>query len=308
MSNENLWALILGGSSGIGLATAKKLADEGMNLCIVHRDRRGSMESIRAEFEAIRDKNVSLLTVNGNALEPKTQAEVLHILGANGVRPKLRLLLHSIAWGNLKPLAKPLGDRDSALEQLAESLGVSEQRLFDTCRTLLDAGYHDLAAVVARRNPPQETVANEDDLGQTIASMATSLLTWVQLLHGAGMFAADARVLALTSEANRATWRGYGPVTVAKGALEALVRCLAVEFAAHGIRCNLLQPGVCDTPALRLIPGNELIKSRAVSRNPFARLTRPEDVANVISLLCTAEASWINGALIRVDGGEAIAN
>ncbi|MGH7860415.1 MAG: SDR family NAD(P)-dependent oxidoreductase, partial [Candidatus Binatia bacterium] len=43
------WAIILGGSSGFGLATAKRLAREGMSLCIVHRDRRGAMSRIEPE-------------------------------------------------------------------------------------------------------------------------------------------------------------------------------------------------------------------------------------------------------------------
>ena len=52
------WALILGGSSGFGLATAHKLAAHGMSLCLVHRDRRGAMARIEPEFEAIRATGV----------------------------------------------------------------------------------------------------------------------------------------------------------------------------------------------------------------------------------------------------------
>ena len=66
----------------------------------------------------------------------------------------------------------------------------------------------------------------------------------------------------------------------------------------------MIQPGVTDTPSLRLIPGSDHLKQGALLRNPFHRLTRPEDVANVIYLLCRDEAAWINGAVIRVDGGE----
>ena len=51
-------ALILGGSSGFGLATAQKLAEAGMNLCIVHRDRRGAMRAIEPEFEKLRGLGV----------------------------------------------------------------------------------------------------------------------------------------------------------------------------------------------------------------------------------------------------------
>ena len=48
--NQNYWAIILGGSSGLGLASAKKLAAEGMNICIIHRNSRAEMEVINKEF------------------------------------------------------------------------------------------------------------------------------------------------------------------------------------------------------------------------------------------------------------------
>jgi enoyl-[acyl-carrier protein] reductase III len=49
------------------------------------------------------------------------------------------------------------------------------------------------------------------------------------------------------------------------------------------------------------------MKAGALLRNPLGRLTTPEDVANAVFLLSLDEADWINGALIRVDGGEHIA-
>ncbi len=58
--------------------------------------------------------------------------------------------------------------------------------------------------------------------------------------------------------------------------------------------------------ALRAIPGSDQLKSQARLRNPGCRLTTPEDVAGVIFLLSQDEASWINGEVIRVDGGEHI--
>jgi enoyl-[acyl-carrier protein] reductase III len=53
-----------------------------------------------------------------------------------------------------------------------------------------------------------------------------------------------------------------------------------------------------------MIPGSEHLKANATIRNPFHRLTTPEDVANVVYLLTRDEAAWINGAIIPVDGGE----
>ncbi|MBT8179143.1 MAG: SDR family oxidoreductase, partial [Eudoraea sp.] len=64
--------------------------------------------------------------------------------------------------------------------------------------------------------------------------------------------------------------------------------------------------GVTDTPSLRMIPGSELLLEDARKRNPLGRLTQPEDVANVVYLLSTGEASWITGTVIKVDGGESL--
>ena len=76
------------------------------------------------------------------------------------------------------------------------------------------------------------------------------------------------------------------------------------SIAPYGIRANVVQAGVTDTPALRAIPGHTHLRARARLRNPFRRLTTPVDVARVICLLASDEAAWINGEVIRVDGGE----
>ena len=95
-------------------------------------------------------------------------------------------------------------------------------------------------------------------------------------------------------------------VSAAKVALEALCRSIATEFGPHGIRCNVIQAGVTETPALAAIPGSDQLKAQARLRNPCGRLTVPRDVANAIYLFCLSEAAWINGEVIRVDGGEHI--
>ena len=111
----------------------------------------------------------------------------------------------------------------------------------------------------------------------------------------------------MTSEGSSVAWKGYAAVSMAKGVLENLCRSMAVEFAPYGIRTNIIQAGVTDTPALRMIPGSKKVAAFARSRNPFKRLTTPEDIAGVIYLLCMDESSWINGTIIRADGGEQIA-
>ena len=134
--------------------------------------------------------------------------------------------------------------------------------------------------------------------------MGTSLVDWVQDLHARGMFADDARTFGLTSEGNALAWKGYAAVSAAKVALEAAARSIAAEFGPHGIRCNVLQPGVTRTPALAAIPGSDRLVAGARRRNPLGRLTTPEDVAGMVFLLSRPEAAWVNGSVIRVDGGE----
>ncbi len=122
---KNYWAIILGGSSGFGLASAKRLAKAGMNLCIVHRDRKGAMHRIEPEFELIKKEGVKLKTFNLDALSEEGRKTVLDDLqnelqNTNG---KVRTLLHSIAFGNLKLMVPIKKHRNyDAVEKLASKL------------------------------------------------------------------------------------------------------------------------------------------------------------------------------------------
>jgi len=304
---KDYWAVVLGGSSGFGLASAKKLGAEGMNVCVVHRDRRGAMDRINREFDEIRANGHGFVSLNVDALGPEGMAAVLDALATNlGSDGKVRVLLHSIAYGNLKPVVPaPPPDAPPSLDRLADALGVPRADLGRAVDELAESGEPIFQAL--RPVDYGEAVLDDEDMARTIYSMGTSLLTWVQRIHSAGLFAPDARVIGLTSEGNEIAWRGYAAVAAAKSALESVSRAIAVEFAPHGIRSNIIQAGVTDTPALRVIPGSARMKAGARLRNPFGRLTTPEDVANVVYLMSLDEARWINGALIRADGGEHIA-
>lgn len=102
---EHQWAVILGGSSGLGLASACKLAEHGMNLFIVHRDRRQDTPAFIQQVEKLQKLGVQVITHNTDALATEKRKSLIddltHHLGEQG---KIRLLLHSIAKGNLKPM------------------------------------------------------------------------------------------------------------------------------------------------------------------------------------------------------------
>ena len=81
-------------------------------------------------------------------------------------------------------------------------------------------------------------------------------------------------------------------------------RQLARELGPRGILVNCFEAGVTDTPAMRLIPGSEVIKAEALRRNPGGRLTTPEDIAATFVALMDPRIRWISGTTVRVDGGE----
>jgi NAD(P)-dependent dehydrogenase (short-subunit alcohol dehydrogenase family) len=102
--------------------------------------------------------------------------------------------------------------------------------------------------------------------------MGTSALTWTQAILARGLFADDARVVGLTSEGNQVAWKGYAAVAAAKVALESVSRAMAVELAPYGIRSNVVQAGVTDTPALR---ATRAATFEGAGAQPTRRLTTP---------------------------------
>jgi NAD(P)-dependent dehydrogenase (short-subunit alcohol dehydrogenase family) len=307
--SANDWGVILGGSSGFGLATAQKLAAHGMNLCIAHRDRRGAMKRIEPEFDKLRAAGVQLILENDDALDPEVRGRILSQLAERmGTSGRVKMLLHSIAFGNLKLIVpeSPKPDAGAAVHRLAQALGIGREALASAVDKLAAEGVDELSELSSAPVYPSHSLLDAEDFARTIHCMGTSLLDWVQDVFQRGLFARDARVFGLTSEGNEVAWKGYAAVSAAKVALEATARSIAAEFGPHGIRCNVLQPGVTDTPALQAIPGSERLKAHSRLRNPFRRLTTPPDVANVVFLLCLPEAAWINGTVLRVDGGERI--
>ena len=96
-------------------------------------------------------------------------------------------------------------------------------------------------------------------------------------------------------------------VSAAKAGVDALTRNLAVEWGRYGIRVNAIAPGpIGDTEGMkRLVP--EAIKEKLRQRVPLGRFGLIKDIENAAVFLCSDAASYINGAVLVVDGGHWLA-
>ncbi len=92
--------------------------------------------------------------------------------------------------------------------------------------------------------------------------------------------------------------------TASKGAVLALTRSLAVQFAGRGVRSNSISPGPIETPLLMdWLLKDEAAKQLRLNRNPSGRFGKPEEIVNVGIYLASDESRWTNGANFVIDGG-----
>jgi NAD(P)-dependent dehydrogenase (short-subunit alcohol dehydrogenase family) len=90
-----------------------------------------------------------------------------------------------------------------------------------------------------------------------------------------------------------------------KGAVSALSRSLAVEYAPYGIRVNALCPGYVETALIGRYMANPMIAKALLTQTPLRRFGTPQDIANAALFLASDEAAYVTGAELNVDGGMA---
>ena len=151
----------------------------------------------------------------------------------------------------------------------------------------------------------EPTPVKQRQMDMTQHVMANCLIYWAQALLNESLLDDGSRILGITSEGSYKAMDGYGPVGVSKASLEAVIRQIGWELGSKGITANTIQAGITPTRALTKISKNwEQWLEQTKKRNPMKRLTTPEDVAGLVSLLMSEKANFINCSTIFCDGGE----
>lgn len=212
------------------------------------------------------------------------------------------------------------GRRESVLAETCERLGEGASYVVHDV-TDTSAADRLVGAAAERNGGPATILVNNAGIHLKKRAIDTTSEDYRQLMDthvlGAaalaravapGMFeAGGGSVVFVTSMAAMFGIPEVAAYTAAKSAVAGLVRSLAVEWSARGVRVNAVAPGWIETPmsrgALDADPGR---KERVLLRTPMGRLGEPADVGWAVVYLCSREAKFVTGQQLAVDGGAGI--
>lgn len=138
------WAVILGASSGFGAAASRALAKAGVNICGVHLDMRSTLPNAQKVAKDIMACGVQALFFNVNAADADNRAKVLDALDqkikSDGGNAKVRVLLHSLAFGSLRPYITIKSEEALTQKQMEMTLDVMSHSIVYWSQDLVRRG------------------------------------------------------------------------------------------------------------------------------------------------------------------------
>ncbi len=161
------------------------------------------------------------------------------------------------------------------------------------------------AAGISRGKPLGDTAMA--DWHAVMATNVTGTFVWVRACLAPMVQAARGSIVTVASQLARAGGRNNAAYVTSKGAVVALTKTVALDYATAGIRCNAVLPGAIDTPLLARSMARaadpDAARAASVARHPMARWGRPEEVAHSILHLASDESGFVTGIELPVDGG-----
>jgi 3-oxoacyl-[acyl-carrier protein] reductase len=267
---ENKCAVVTGGASGIGEASAKRLAREGARVAVLDMDE-AKARAILADADPKRHLGLACNVADSASVD----AAFAKIEAAFG---KIDILVNNAGIGR--------GPNDGSTElytaqaQRAEQIARGEAPTIDPIQIIhmSDEGW---AAVMGV------------NINGTFHCTRAAVRNMVK--HGT-----KGSIVSIAST-SAASGEGSIHYAASKGAIVSFTRCLARELASRGIRINAIHPGPTATPIMSNIP-DSMIKALE-GTVPLGRMAQPDEVAAAVLFLASGEGSFATGSVLTVNGG-----
>lgn len=241
-------AIITGGGTGMGAATAKRLVQDGWSVTIFGR-REAKLKEVITQIS----KPAQTLAVAGDV----TNREDVKRLINNHLKKFGRLdgLVNNAAV----VVGGPIGD--VSIEDWQKVMAINVEGVFNTINLSIEHLKNVKGAIV------------------NVSSVSGVRGDWT-----------------------------FSPYCASKGAVTNFTHSLALELGAQGVRINAVAPSLTDTEMASFVTESEAMMAKVRNRMPLGRAAKPEEIAAPIAFLLSYDASFINGAILPVDGGVMASN
>lgn len=247
MDFKNKTAVITGGSRGIGLAIAKKLAEGGANIAVLYVGDESEGAAAKAELEQY-----------GTKVE--------------------QYFCDVSDFEKSKAVSEQVIEEFGKVDILINNAGITRDKL------VLNMEESDFDAVI------------NVNLKGTFNMIKHFYKHFMK--NRSGRIVSTSSIVGLIGNAGQANY------SASKAGIIGLTKSVARELAGRNVTVNAVAPGYIGTDMTNVLP--DKVKETMKAQIPAKRIGTPEDVANVVAFLCSDEAAYVTGEVIRVDGGLAI--